>query len=184
MKKLPLKAYIWDIETLKKWMVNGWLTQKNKYIFFLLLSCTTILFTSPSESYMSLPFFWIFLRKYTPVILLGITIMAAYIINGREKGKDFIARFVIIDWIISMRICIFLTIPMLIVYYFLYKHLPYHLWLKTRIVIGLLIEIFAYWRICYNIRDIRRRELELTHLQSDHTNENNEARFPIDIRFS
>jgi hypothetical protein len=166
IKKLPLKAYIWDIETLKKWIINGWLTQKNKLIFFLLLSCINMLLASTPKTYIFSPFYLVFLHRYMPVLILAIAIIIAYINNGGKEGNNFIERFVMIDWIVFVRICIFFTIPIIIIFYFGYKNLSYQLWIKVRIIIVLIVNIYAYWRICDNFRDLRQKELKIQNIDN------------------
>ena len=126
-------------------------------IYDFLFSAIGMLLTSFPTTHSFYFSFWGRMQDFVSLLIFCTAVIIAYRYNGGSKGKDFIFRFIALDWLIFVRMVMFFTIPIFIIFYGAYKNMPYDLWIKFRIIFAILIEIFVYWRICVNIKDIAEK---------------------------
>ena len=176
MCNMPLKGDLWSLNTLKAKILQRGLTQKEQLIYITLVTSISILLISQSATNLLNPFYYVFLQKYIKLPIFIGAIILAYKYNGGNQGKDFISRYIAFNCIIFFRISVMLVLPLSIIYYELYKNLNLSdiTYMKIKTVMSLLVITVSYWRICYNIRDLRRKEIyNNMNLNNEHKNSYN-----------
>ena len=98
--------YLWDINGLSNELVAGDLSesQKFRYLFAssVLYSLAAIQYSTPNE-----------IDTWSGVITSFVTLIGLfyiYKVNGGEKGKNFLTRYLSISWVVFIR-CLLYTSP-------------------------------------------------------------------------
>jgi len=106
----------WNIEKLLKQLSSQKLTQREFFFYFFGLTFLETIVTNPflsEESYLSSIFEWfdwgIFL--FCSIVSLGV----CFISNGGNQGKNFIERYICIQFVMTIRYSVFITFAALIV---------------------------------------------------------------------
>ncbi len=153
--------YFWKIKNLKNDILTNKLTEKDCAIYLALEVLLQNFFAAVSSyqeateattvniSFSIIYFFITFLF-----------LVFAYQINGGKGGKDFLAKYLSINFVVGLRISATLVPLAIIIFTFIaiisntnpYEtNLPFHI-LSTAII------IIIYWRVCKHISDIRTEE--------------------------
>lgn len=154
MKTLPLKAYIWSIDALKSALITRSFSQKDQLIFLLLSSLVHMLVSMSVYNFRTRT---AYSELISVVIFIG-AIIYAYICNGGVHGKDFIARYIAVSWVVTIRVLGVLVIPMAVVLIVGERYMSFYLFYYMRITMRILVLLFTYWCICAHLFDLRQRE--------------------------
>lgn len=103
--------YIWKIDKLNEELIAGDITQRE---IFKYLMASSILYALAMIKYSN---------ANTLDTLLGVACMVITVIgllfiykcNGGDNGKDFLIRYILISWVVGVRMFVLLTMPVIIV---------------------------------------------------------------------
>jgi len=155
--------YIWDIQQLKKELINNGLSQRETFVYILafvllyeLLSTVSYLFPSWKPLFTA-----DYIQACVEVATVGIGTYLSYYFNGGDAGRQFAERYFSISIVVSIRFMA-LMLPLSMGYGILVDSisnnglLHYNL---TAIFISTVM-IGVYWRIIKHIKDVARSEPE------------------------
>ena len=106
----------WNIEKLLKQLSSQKLTQKELFFYFFGLTLLEILVSNPflpEESYLSSIFDWFDWGIFLFCSLVSIAV--CFFSNGGNQGKDFIERYISIQFVMTIRYSVFIIFAALIV---------------------------------------------------------------------
>lgn len=150
--------YFWNIEKLKETVKNGELSEKDKFIYFVIY--VTLMVIGGSSG--------------LPLLIAAVGLFCAYRANGGGTGADFFGRFFSIGVVIMIRlfvvfIPIFLSVGAYLYYvYIKIRENDVNTW-NVSLLITLFIALqggwflLKYWLICKHIEDVCRKA-EAVHL--------------------
>ncbi len=157
--------YFLSINKLKKQIIDHKFEEKERFKYFIANAFLSIILA-----------FYTLLNKYELIefvfdfIILILTVISAYIANGRNKGKDFLGKFISIYFVLFLRflfifvIIFFLMFTFLIIAMTILKNSNILLLSYQKIegllfvsIISTLFSILIMWRIYFHIKDIRMK---------------------------
>ena len=143
--------YFWNINRLKNDLTHGLLKESDSFtylisyiIFIGITSVTSTLTDYSSHLY------------YTLVGLLICICGTTYVYfrNGGAKGKNFLSRYISIQWVVGWRWCVFITLPYCLVFFILAAVQLISLDSPFIRIGGIIIVALSYWRIGKHIHDV------------------------------
>ena len=102
--------YFWKIDKLKDDIVNNKLTQKDEFLYVIVwfilfeVALTVSAYTGADENIYDT------ISTFLDITISLFGIYYAYLKNGANKGKEFLKRYLIISFVVSIRLII-ITIP-------------------------------------------------------------------------
>jgi hypothetical protein len=100
---------------------------------------------------------WDYLSGFLSVILSIAGVYYAYLQNGGSKGYDFIQKYIVLGWVVSVRV-ILISIPLFFASFFIGDFLGLVQDYSTAfdVILLALLEIVLYQRIGRHIRDTNK----------------------------
>jgi len=142
--------YFWNITALKQQLINSGLPELDSLKYLILLSLIGMI-PIPKPPYFSTGTFLYYV--FGAIIFIFGTVYC-YRRNGGQSGKDFLARFVSLSWVVAMRF-----LPSLILFGAIIAFGTFSQMAPTQqkvVVIGVnyMFYIVYYWRIAHHISDL------------------------------
>ena len=108
--------FFWNIEKLLKQLASQKLSQKELFFYFFGLTLIETILSNPlisEDSYLSSFFGWFDWGIFLLCSLISIGV--CFISNGGNKGKDFVERYISIQFVMTIRYSVFIIFAALIV---------------------------------------------------------------------
>ena len=108
--------FFWNIEKLLKQLASQKLSQKELFFYFFGLTLIETILSNPlisEDSYLSSIFGWFDWGIFLLCSLISIGV--CFISNGGNKGKDFVERYISIQFVMTIRYSVFIIFAALIV---------------------------------------------------------------------
>ena len=110
---------LWRIEKLKDELANQTISQRNLFIYYLIVGISLAFLMFPGgidlyDDYQGLSFKWIEWVTTTLIYLLGLFV--CYKVNKGNLGKSFIDRIVSLEVVLAIRYLVFLYAPLTIIW--------------------------------------------------------------------
>lgn len=92
------------------------------------------------------------------VALVIFGVLYAYRQNGAEIGEQFISRYIVLWWVVGLRIAFFFVAPVALLVVTIEEtmllSIEAQVWLET--LVSIISELVIYWRISVHMRDVAR----------------------------
>ena len=110
---------LWRIEKLKEELANQTISQRNLFIYYLIVGISLAFLMFPEgvdlyEDYQGVTFKWIEWVATNVIYLLGL--FFCYKVNKGKLGKNFIDRIVSLEVVLTIRYLVFLYLPLTIIW--------------------------------------------------------------------
>lgn len=162
--------YFWRIELLKDELRQGPLGQRAAFGYTL---ATLLLYTISID----LPGLWSADAEPTTLLdwvayaaimlLVGVGTYAAYRANGGQTGSDFVSRYFALGWALTIRLCVLLLVPALLLVFAMFAVIPL---IRPdsefsdsaiggiALAAGIGFEAFYYWRLVRHFGQVANSE--------------------------
>lgn len=143
--------YFWSIEKLKDDLKKQTVTESELFKY---LTVTVVAYLLG----FLLPYANDIWYKLSVVLMSVITIFGlyyAYRCNGGKNGQNFLEKYISIGWVVSVRWAVFVMLPVMVVYLFIFEAIGY----KILTIEGFffdLVYISYFWMLGKHIKDTTR----------------------------
>tara|TARA_Y100000766_G_scaffold236033_1_gene211618 strand:+ start:193 stop:648 length:456 start_codon:yes stop_codon:yes gene_type:complete len=100
--------YFWRIDELKKDLSNGKTNNKNIFRYYFGLTLISALGLLPFSNFENSSSEWI--NSLVGVAALIVSVCGSYYVNGGNNGRNFLERFIPINFVMSIRYLVFMLI--------------------------------------------------------------------------
>ena len=154
--------YIWRIESLKKDLKEGPLSEKENFLYLLLLLVLGTIALFPVIG--SVSNHW---DVYIAILTVAMTILGTwylYKINGGNDGIRFVERYLALGWVVLVRYSVFVGIPTLIIYaVFIVGTMDPN---STEVIqstkydfyLSFILGVAYYWLLGKHFKDVKKRD--------------------------
>lgn len=143
--------YFWNIKAVRADLKSGRLTEAHVLPYFLLLELLWLLPLLITEEQNT----WSRASTIFTIVLMLVQIWAAFKVNG-APGKDFLLRFIVLSWVLSVRFLLIVSAGILFLS-FLFMAITKDDTIAIAIL-TMVLEIFYAWRIVKHMKDIAAPE--------------------------
>jgi hypothetical protein len=108
--------YFWRIHSLKADLRRGDLPEQRAFAYLLATMALFTFISNPelAENQSPAAWNWGTTLVYIAIVLAGT--VAAYRANGGASGRQFLARYFALGWVLGIRLTAFLLIPLMLIY--------------------------------------------------------------------
>ncbi len=150
--------YIWNIEGLKKQIVEGELSQSHRFFYLLLfVALTTALMEMSSYVPTENPGFSDYFGSLAYVFIVSVFTLGAYRVNGGSKGSEFTDKYLSIGFVVGFRFFVVFLLFLAAVIIYTYNVPEDEVLFESEwvyVMFYLAWEVLIYYRIYVHIKEI------------------------------
>lgn len=105
--------YLWKIDQLKKDLKKGPLSEKESFLYLIFSCVLLMILIFPSGVDIN---HWDQMSYALGIIMTALGIWYVYKRNGGDSGVRFLDRYVSLGWVVLIRSCVFILLPMMFLY--------------------------------------------------------------------
>ncbi|MEZ9368709.1 hypothetical protein AB4140_07775 [Shewanella sp. 10N.286.51.B2] len=151
--------YFWKIESLKEDIIQGNLTEKNKFYYALIyIAISVISFELIAYTPVENPNTWDTINSVGNILIAILGTVVVFKCNGGSSGNDFLGKYFSIGFVVSIRsipILLLMLIALIFYYEITFTQNPELASTPADIFPFLLWYILVFWRICRHVSAIK-----------------------------